>query len=130
MRLEDLIKPLEQLSDECFFNKDLKDFVYLFENFGQHLSQYVENKDADSFTLLTLDEIACLDRFPERNDFMRESLMVIIDIMEAVKIEHLNEDNNEEENSRKEYLISNSIQEIRRLVQQDARDEEDISYKN
>lgn len=130
MQLQDLIKPLNQLSDECFFDKELKDYLYLFENFADHFDLYVTRRDADSFTLLTLDEIACLERFPERNDFLRESLMVFIDVMEAVKIDHLNYDNNEEENARIESLISSSIEEIRNLTHQDARDNEDINYKN
>jgi hypothetical protein len=130
MELEDLIKPLNRLADECFFNESLKDFVYLFEDFAEHFAQYSIRKDADSFTLLSMDELACIDRFSERNDFMRDSLMVIMDVMEAVKIDYLNHDNNEDDSARKNLLLSGAVKEIERLVNQDAKDEEDLGYKN
>ena len=130
MQLENLIKPLNRLTDECYFTKELKDFLYLFESFTQHLEKYVKHKDADSFALLTMDEIACLDRFPETIKFMQESLMVFIDVMEVVKIDYLNHDNNEEEEELKKQMISKIIENIDSIIRRDAKRNESPSLKN
>jgi len=122
MQLKDLVKPLIKLGDECFYNEETSGYSFFFESFIEHFSLYIENGDLDSFNLLTEDEIDCLDEFPEKNHFMNESLMVIIDIMEAVRIDYLNHDNNKDDDFQKKHLIERSLAGIQRLTKSQKKD--------
>ena len=118
MQLKDLIKPLIKLGDECYYNEELRGYSFFFENFIDHFSLYVETGDLDSFNSVIEDEIDCLDEFPEKDHFMNESLMIIIDITEAVRLSYLNHDNNKNDALQIEYLLKRALENIQRITRQ------------
>lgn len=117
MSLGNLIKPLELLRNEAFSIESVSDYQYLFDNFAVNFQKYALRRDADSFQLLSLDEIACLTRFTDDGRFLRESLMVIIDVMDIVRRDYLN-DVNEEDKEAVGSLITKVIDDINKLVDQ------------
>jgi len=116
MRLDNLIEPLERLREEVLMTKELDDLHYLFDDFVYHFRHYVALKDRESFTLLSNDEVACINRFGENSTFLSECLLVILDIMEAVRIDNLGTESNDEEKERAEYLINKSVEELNRIT--------------
>jgi len=119
MNLKDLIEPLDRLREEAFLHENLQDLHYLFDDFVYHFRCYSYSRDEDSFKLISGDEIACITRFDEKSQFLSDSLLVILDIMEAVRIDNIGDNAQEEEKEKLEYLISKSVEEIARITFQD-----------
>lgn len=130
MNLKDLIEPLDRLREEAFFQENLSDLHYLFDDFVYHFKCYAYSRDEDSFKLVSGDEISCITRFDEKNQFLSDCLLVILDVMEAVKIDSTGENAQEEEKERAQYLIQKSIEEIARITFQEQDDPDFDDYDN
>jgi hypothetical protein len=131
MNLQDLIAPLERLREEAFFHEKLQDLHYVFDDFVYHFKCYAYSRDENSFKLLTNDEITCITRFDEHSTFLSDSLLVVLDVMEAVKIDSLGDNAQQDEKERAEYLIQKSIEEIARITFEDLeKDDPDFDEHN
>lgn len=129
MLMHELIVPLERLRDEAMLISDIKDLHYLFVDFVKLYKSYVSTKDHNSFSLLSSNEIACISRFSENDPFLSDSLMVILDIMELVRMDYFN-DNDEKDKQHMQDIMSAVVEEINRITFFDENDPVPDDFNN